>query len=105
MLRSLAVLVFIGGVGSSAVYVGQRRTLAKGEVIAAELLASNPKWLRAIECDAEIEIGVDGAHFGCKVTFLAGAVEQLRFTMNRAGVIGQDGEPPKHTDSADPRGH
>ena len=40
MVRSLAVLAFIAGVGGTAVYVAGRPTIAKGSVIAAELLES-----------------------------------------------------------------
>ena len=103
----MAVLVFSGGVGTSAVYVSQRPTLAKGKVLGAGLLESNHAALRAITCDDEVEVGVDGARFWCRAEFRTGAIERLEFRMERSGAIKQtgrteEGETRHHVDSSDP---
>lgn len=87
MLRSLAVLAFIGAVAAGALYAAQRKTFARGSVLAADLVAANPTTLRAMECEDGVEIGVDGATFSCRAEFKNGLVEQLQLTMDRAGAI------------------
>ena len=91
-MRSFAVLAFIAIVASAALYVSQRPTLAHGDVIAAELLKSNEKLLRALDCDPEVPIGIDGATFWCHAEFRLGAVKRLKFNLDRAGRIKPVGE-------------
>lgn len=87
MLRSLAILAFIGLVGAGALYAAQRKTYARGSVLAADIVAANPTTLRAMECEDGVEIGVDGASFSCRAEFKNGLVEQIDLTMDRAGAI------------------
>jgi hypothetical protein len=106
-MRSLAVLAFIAIVAAVALYVAQRPTLAHGDVIAAELLKSNEKLLRALECDPEVPLGVDGATFWCRAEFRLGAVKRLKFNLDRTGRIKQVGEEratesPAPIDPSDP---
>ncbi len=91
-MRSFAVLAFIALVAGAALYVAQRPTVARGDVLAADLLASNPNVLRTIECDPEVPLGVAGAKFWCKAQFKLGAVKRLEFELDRKGRIQQIGE-------------
>lgn len=97
MLRSLAVLAFIGLVAAGALYAAQRKTIARGSVLAADIVAANPTTLRAMECEDGVEIGMNGAKFSCRAEFKNGLVEQLELTMDRAGVI-----HPREGQSSDP---
>jgi len=104
MLRSLAVVGFIAAVAAGALYAAQKRTLAKGSVLAADIVAANPTTLRAMTCEDNVEIGVDGAAFSCRAEFLNGLVEQIDLTMDRAGVIhpSTGTSPHKLEHSSDP---
>lgn len=72
-----------------------RPTIARGEVLAADLLSSNPGVLSAMTCDPEVPIGIDGAEFWCDATFTQGGGRRLHFQMARYGVIKQIGEDPR----------
>ena len=87
MLRSLAVVAFIALVAAGALYAAQRKTLARGSVLAADIVAANPTTLRAMECEDGVEIGIEGATFSCRAEFKNGLVEQIQLTMDRAGAI------------------
>ncbi len=87
MLRSLAVLLFIGGVAACAVYAAQRKTIAKGSVLAADIVEANKATVRAMECDDDVEVGVDGAAFSCRAEFVNGLIQRLDLTMDRAGMF------------------
>ena len=87
MLRSLAIVVFIGGVAALGVYVAKRPTLARGSVIAAQVLDANRGTLRAVECEDPIEIGVHGARFSCVAQLRDGTRHRVAFRMDRAGHI------------------
>ena len=110
-MRSLAVLAFIAFVALTAGYAAQRRTVARGEVMAADLLASNKGVLTGLSCDPEIPIGNDGAQFWCDAVFARGGTRRLHFQLARTGQIkqiGEDarkdtGEPPAmRIDKSDP---
>jgi hypothetical protein len=108
-MRSFAVLAFIAIVATAALYVAQRPTLAHGDVIAAELLRSNDKVLKALDCDPEVPLGIEGATFWCRAEFRLGAVKRLQFSLDRSGRIKQVGEkqaepsaPPAPIDPSDP---
>jgi len=105
VLRSLLVLAFIGGVAAAAGYLAQRPTIASGAVIAADLLARNAGSLRAVECDPEIPIGVDGARFWCRAELVAGGSARMELQLDRAGAIHQvdPSAAPEHAiDKSDP---
>jgi hypothetical protein len=91
-MRSFAVVAFIAVVGAAALYLAQRPTIARGDVLAADLMRSNAKVLRALECDPEVPIGVDGAKFSCRAEFKLGAVKRIEFALDREGGIKQIGE-------------
>ena len=96
MLRSLAVLLFIGGVAAAALYAAQRKTIAKGRVLAADIVEANKATVRAMECDDDVEVGIDGAKFSCRAEFTSGLVERIQLTMDRAGMF--------HTTESSPPG-
>jgi hypothetical protein len=107
--KSLLVVAFIAGVGAAALYVAQRPTIARGDVLGADLLRVNPG-VRVMRCDDAIPIGVEGATFQCRAEFRDGSSERLEFTMDRAGMI-HHGEatdrtsaPPRIKKSSDPWG-
>lgn len=95
MLRSLAVLAFIALVAAGALYAAQRKTIARGSVLAADIVAANPTTLRAMECEDGVEIGMTGATFSCRAEFKNGLVEQIELTMDREGVIHPREEHPR----------
>lgn len=94
MVRSLAVVVFIAGVGAAAIYVGLRPTLARGAIVGADLIEANKATVKAMACDDSIEIGVDGARFACRADFIDGSSLRLEFQMDRAGTINQAAAQP-----------
>jgi len=85
-MRSVAVLLFIVAVAGIAAFCAQKRTVARGEALAAELMDAN-KSIKTIHCDDKVPIGVDGAKFGCKVSFEKGDVGDYRFKIDREGAI------------------
>jgi hypothetical protein len=104
VLRSLAVLAFIAAVATGALYAAQRKTIARGSVLAADIVAANPTTLRAMQCEDGVEIGVNGATFSCHAEFKNGLVEELELTMDRAGMIhpSTGTAPQKLKHSSDP---
>ncbi|MEO8548792.1 MAG: hypothetical protein ABI678_02420 [Kofleriaceae bacterium] len=101
-MRTFAVIGFIVFVAAAALVAATRPTIARGEVLAADLLHSNPGVLQAMRCDAEVPIGVDGADFWCDATFTHGGGRRLHFQMARTGVIKQIGDDPRKETSAVP---
>ena len=104
MARSLAVVAFIAAVAAAALFVFERPTVARGSVIAADLMATNQATLVSLDCDPEIPIGISGARFSCRAEFKAGEVKRLEFKMDRAGTIKQIGESSEspRIDKTDP---
>ena len=98
----MLVVAFIASVAASAAYLAQRPTVARGDVLAADLLEHNGSSLRAIDCDAEIPVGVDGATFWCRAHFVRGSERRLQFHMDRAGAIHQTTESEHVVNKADP---
>lgn len=94
-MRSLAVVVFIAIVATAAGYAAQHTTVARGAVMAADLLESNAGVLSGMSCDPEIPIGVDGAQFWCDAVFTRGGTRRLHFELARTGQIKQIGEDPR----------
>jgi hypothetical protein len=86
VLRSLAVLAFIGLVAAGALWAAQKKTIAKGSVLAADILAANQATVKTLTCE-DAEIGVEGAHFWCDAEFKNGLVERLELTMDRSGTF------------------
>ena len=111
-MRSFGVIVFIGIVGAVALYFAQRRTVARGDVVAAELLESAKKsnpMLKALECDPQIPIGIAGASFECDVEFKNGDRVHATFAWDREGHINEVGRArarrtPPNKKTSDPWG-
>lgn len=104
---------FIAFVAVGALIAATRPTIARGDVLAADLLRSNPGVLTALTCDPEVPIGVDGAEFWCDARFTRGGGRRLHFQMARTGAIKQIGEdrhdvsspapaPAERIDKSDP---
>jgi hypothetical protein len=91
-MRSLLVIVFVGAVAAGAGVLAKRPTIARGDVIAADLLAKNPATLRTITCDPEVPIGIDGASFACVAELASGVTRRLDLTLDRGGVVHEVGE-------------
>jgi hypothetical protein len=82
----VAVIAFICAVAAVAIYCAQRRTVARGEVIAEQLRKAN-RGVREIKCQPEIPIGVAGARFPCKATLRNGDRKTMMFEIDREGAI------------------
>ena len=85
-MRSAAVLVFIALIAAAGVYCALRPTVAKGDVLAAELVEANPL-LEHLDCDDQVPIGLAGANFGCKARFKNGDQADYKFALDRNGRI------------------
>jgi hypothetical protein len=108
MLRSLAVLVFIAIVAATAIYLAQRPTLARGHVLAADLVKSNPL-VKGLECDKHVPIGMAGGKFNCEAEFKNGDRARFVFAIDRHGLIsvveqGERTTVPKIKKTSDPWG-
>ncbi len=86
MLRSLGVIVFIAIVGATGVYLANRPTVARGEVLAADVLKSNPN-VKALDCDTHVPIGMGGGKFSCHAEFKNGDRARFVFAIDRIGPI------------------
>jgi hypothetical protein len=93
-VRTLAVLAFIALVAGGALYAAGRPTVARGDVLAADLVKSNPGVLRTLVCDPAVPIGLDGGTFWCDAVFRRGTTRRLHFQIARTGAIQQIGEAP-----------
>lgn len=85
-MRSAAVIVFIALVAAVALYCAQRPTIARGSVLAADLVESNPAVL-ALDCDPKVPIGLYGARFTCKAHLREGDELDFTFAIDREGRI------------------
>ena len=86
MLRSAGVVGFIAIVASTGVYFAQRPTVARGEVLAADLVKTNPT-VKSLECDEQVPIGLAGAKFNCAAEFKNGDRVRYVFALDRNGTI------------------
>ena len=86
MLRSVGVVVFIAIVAATGIYFANRPTIARGEVLAADLIASNPL-VKALDCDKEVPILHKGSQFNCHAEFKNGDRARFTFAIDRAGSI------------------
>lgn len=107
-MRSAAVILFIGLVAAVAIYCAQRPTVAQGDVLAADLVESNPT-LAALDCQREVPIGLAGATFECKAMFKNGDEVDVTFALDRAGMItvvqrGETRSAPRIKKTSDPWG-
>ena len=107
-MRSLAVVVFIAIVGATGVYLANRPTVARGDVLAADLVKSNP-FVKTLDCDKHVPIGMTGGRFNCHAEFKNGDTARYGFTIDRNGTItmveqGPTTTAPKVKKTTDPWG-
>jgi hypothetical protein len=88
MARTAVALVWIAAVAALAIYTARRPTIARGDVIADDLLDHYPTagW-RALACDREIPIGVAGARFRCVAELDDGRRSVLDVALDREGTF------------------
>ena len=91
-VKSLLAIAFIAVIAAGAAYLAQRPTIARGEVIATDLLAKNKATIRALACDPQIPIGVSGARFSCEAELASGGTKRLQLELDRNGAIREVGE-------------
>ena|SRR5687767_10916628 len=108
LLRNVGVVSFIGICAAAGIYFGQRDTVARGDVMAADLVATNPL-VKSLDCDKDIPIGLAGASFQCHAEFKNGDQQSFRFAMDRAGAItvvdaGEKTSVPRIKKTSDPWG-
>lgn len=99
MVRTLATLVFIAGVGGGAAYFSQRKTVIKGSVMAADLLEQlKERGITEMTCD-DAPIEKHGAVIRCRVAANDGSRATIEYTMSRDGAINGT-QVPDATDAA-----
>lgn len=87
-MKSLAVVLFIAGVGALAIYLARRPTVADGRVMEVDLLAQlREHGVTGMSCDKQIPIGKRGAVFTCVATLQTGATQTVEYRMDRAGSL------------------
>ena len=107
-MRSAAVIVFIAIVGATGIYFANRPTVARGSVLAADLVQSNPL-VRVLECDEAVPIGLSGGRFKCHAEFKNGDTQGFTFAIDRNGQItvveqGEATSAPRIKKTSDPWG-
>jgi hypothetical protein len=90
-MRMLAI-AFIAAIAGGATYLARRPTIARGDVVAADLLAKNKDTIRTLVCDPEIPITVMGAQFSCEAELLSGERKRLQLELDRSGNVREVGE-------------
>ena len=91
-MRTFAVIGFIVLAAAVATVAAMTPTVARGEVLAADLMKSNSGVLSTLVCDPEVPIGVDGGTFWCDAVFVHGPPRRLHFQIARTGAIKQIGK-------------
>ena len=76
------VLAFIAAVAAAGIYFARRPTIAKGSVIAADILVQKKAW-KTLECD-DFDIHV-GGKFECRVELVDGDKARLAMTLTEQG--------------------
>ncbi|MDX2091683.1 MAG: hypothetical protein SFX73_27730 [Kofleriaceae bacterium] len=90
MVKTAATIAFIAASAGAAVYFAQRETIARGDVIEADLMKLlESRGITKVDCDDRIPIGRSGASFHCRVEQLGGG-SRIRFRMDREGRISAD---------------
>ena len=88
MVKTAAILAFIGAAGAGATALAMKKTVIDGKVMAADLMQQlEKKGITDVTCDPEIPIGAAGATFTCKVAASDGSTASIEYTMNRAGAL------------------
>lgn len=85
MVKTAAILAFIGAAGAGATALAMKKTVISGKVMAADLMSQlEKKGITNVTCDPEIPIGTEGAVFACKISANDGSVADIAFTMDRS---------------------
>ncbi len=88
MVKTVAILAFIGAAGAGAVGLAMKKTVISGKVMAADLLGQLEKnGITEVDCDPAIPVGSEGAVFTCKVHASDGSSANIAYTMSRAGAL------------------
>jgi hypothetical protein len=111
MVKSLAILAFIGATGGGAFILANSDTVIDGKVMAADLLKLvGKKGITDIQCDDRIPIKNRGAVFVCTVAANDGSTARIEYTMSRSSALtarvldstGATREEPRVPTSSDP---
>ena len=111
MVKSLAILAFIGAAGGAGFILANTETVIDGKVMAADLLKQVEKrGITEVRCDDRIPVKNHGAVFVCTVAASDGSTARIEYTMNRASALsakvldstGPTAERPPVPASSDP---
>ncbi len=84
MVKTVAILAFIGAAGAGAFLLSQKATVIDGKVMAADLMKQlESKGITDMRCDREIPVTNAGAVFQCKVSASDGSTAQIEYTIDR----------------------
>jgi len=101
MVRTFLALAFIAGVAAIALYCARKPTVARGAVIAADLLEQNhARGWKTLECDDEIPIEISGATFHCMLEVADGDRAQLELHLTPEGAFMMKDISPIHPEHA-----
>jgi hypothetical protein len=100
MVRTFLALAFIAGVAAIAIYCARKPTVARGAVIAADLLEQNQaRGWKELACDDEIPIEISGATFHCALVLRDGDSARLELHLTPEGAFMMkvlDSSHPEH---------
>ncbi len=89
MVKTVAILAFIGAAAAGAVALSQKRTVIDGRVMSADLMKQlAKKGITDMTCDREIPVSTVGAVFQCKVSASDGSTAQIQYTIDRNQQLG-----------------
>jgi hypothetical protein len=87
VVRTLAALAFIAATGVAAVVIAQKKTVIRGDVMAADLLKQlESRGINEMTCD-DAPVEDKGAIFICRVAATDGSRATIEYTMDRKGAI------------------
>ncbi len=88
MVKSLAILAFIGVAGGAGFILAATDTVIDGKVMAADLMkVMGTRGISDVRCDDRIPVKHHGAVFQCTVTGTDGSTARIEYTMNRASAL------------------
>jgi hypothetical protein len=85
--RTLVAIAFIAGTGAAAVVIAQKKTVIRGDVMAADLHTQLEKHgITEVSCD-DAPVEDHGAVFICRVAAKDGSRATIEYTMDRKGAF------------------
>ena len=87
MAKTVATIAFIGMCAVIAVYLARRPTMARGDVLAAQLKEAMSDEITGVQCE-DSPIGRAGARFWCRFYSAEGFAGASECWLNRSGRIG-----------------